>query len=444
MTARVFVPLVDARGEAAQLFEAIAGETPPEEHPARLLPQLAELFDFGLYGVGQSAREAVTSFIEARRRRLWLSPRNASLKPWYLRISDLQLGRLSDGNARSAGLGLAIAALRQTFGRDAGLVFATGEILPASAPGASAAAVGPVSGMRGKLALIGDYLSQHGPALEGERVVVALPALAEDGRPLEEAERPMLSRLREEAESARIRLDIVFAETLDALEAPLGPFVIPELVTPRRALAASAVVGAFAAAFGVWSALAHAPIRLAFEPPAASGQASVDDAAPQRARYDASTDKLELLGACFDAQREPLVVGGETLVLKVRAEDGLPFASRVRPTRLFIASVSRNADPVILDAAHFRSLQAGAPDDAKDLVAAIPIEPVEDEVRLFVLATRDPKLAISDVEAKLRAALKGLSGASALAATTTFLADRVGAEIAYQFRVTNDPKACAA
>jgi hypothetical protein len=73
MTARVFVPLVDAAGEAAHLFEAIAGEIPPEEHPARLVPQIAELFDFGLYGVGQSAREAVISFVEARRRRLWLS-----------------------------------------------------------------------------------------------------------------------------------------------------------------------------------------------------------------------------------------------------------------------------------------------------------------------------------------------------------------------------------
>ena len=29
MTVRVFVPLVDARGEAAQLFEAIAGEIAP-------------------------------------------------------------------------------------------------------------------------------------------------------------------------------------------------------------------------------------------------------------------------------------------------------------------------------------------------------------------------------------------------------------------------------
>ena len=204
MTARVFVPLVDARGEAAHLFEAIAGEISPEEHPARLVPQIAELFDFGLYGVGQSAREAVMSFVEARRRRLWLSPRNASLKPWYLRISDLQLGRLSDGNARSAGLGLdhrrAVPDLRARSRR---------RVRHRRDPSCRARrarprpGVGPVSGMRGKLALIGDYLAQHGPALEGRRVVVALPALAEDGRALEEAERPMLSRLRAEADDAR-------------------------------------------------------------------------------------------------------------------------------------------------------------------------------------------------------------------------------------------------
>ncbi len=239
MTIRVLVPLVDARGEAAHLFEAIAGEIPPEDHPARLVPQIAELFDFGLYGIGQSAREAVKSFVEARRRRLWLSPRNGALKPWHLRISDLQLGRLSDGNARSAGLGLTIAALCQTFDRDPGLIFATGEILP-NAPGSAAAGVGPVSGMRGKLALIGDYIAQHGPTLEGQPVVVALPSHAEDGRPLEEAERSLIARLREQAEDARVKLTLIFADTLEALEAPLGPFAIREVLTPRRALAAAA------------------------------------------------------------------------------------------------------------------------------------------------------------------------------------------------------------
>ena len=39
MIARVFVPLVGANGESAQVFEAIAGDIAPEAHPARLLPQ---------------------------------------------------------------------------------------------------------------------------------------------------------------------------------------------------------------------------------------------------------------------------------------------------------------------------------------------------------------------------------------------------------------------
>src|SRR5580692_3025094 len=175
MIARVFVPLVGANGEAAQVFEAIAGDVAPEAHPARLLPQISELFDFGLYGIGQTVREAVTRFIDTRRAKLWLGRRNGRVNPWNLRISDLQIGRLSDENARSAGLGLALAAICQAFGRDPGVVFATGEIRLPSAPGALTAHVAPVGGVRGKLALIGDYLMQHRKLLGGQRITLALP-----------------------------------------------------------------------------------------------------------------------------------------------------------------------------------------------------------------------------------------------------------------------------
>jgi hypothetical protein len=75
---------------------------------------------------------------------------------------------------------------------------------------------------------------------------------------------------------------------------------------------------------------------------------------------------------------------------------------------------------------------------------AVPIEPVEDEVRLFVVASRDPKLEISAVQDELRQRLKGLTGAAVLTTTATFLQDRLGAEIAWQFKVTNDAKACPA
>jgi hypothetical protein len=443
MTARVFVPLVGANGDSAQLFEAIAGDFAPEAHPARLLPQISELFDFGLYGIGQTVREAVTRFVASRRAKLWLSRSNGRLLSWNLRISDLQIGRLSDENARSAGLGLALAAICQAFSRDPGIVFATGEILLPSAPGAPAVAIGPVGGLRGKLSLVGDYIVQHRQALEDKRMIVVLPATATDGRALDVAEATTLDRLRQEARSAGARLEFVLVDTLDGIEGALGPFAMREILTPARAAGLAAALGLWVLLAGGWIALTHAPIALAFEPVAALAKPRPDDAAPQRARYNSTTDKLQLLDSCFDGQRQPVVVGGETLVLRVSARDALPFASRLRPPRLFIASVSRAADPVILDAEHFRSL-VGAPraESVFDLTAAIPIEPVEDEVRLFVVATRDPSVEITGLQEALRKDLQGLTGAAVLTTTTSFLADRLGTEIEYQFKVTNDPHAC--
>ena len=449
MNARAFVPLVGANGEAAQVFEAIAGDIAPDAHPARLLPQISELFDFGLYGIGQTVREAVTRFIDARRAKLWLGRRNGRVNPWNLRISDLQVGRLSDENARSAGLGLALAAICQAFGRDPGVIFATGEIRLPSGPGAPVVAVGPVDGLRGKLTLVGDYIIQHRKALEGARLTVVLPATTPDGRSPAAAEASTLARLKAEASDAGAILDFVFADTLDGVEAALGPFAMREIVTPARAVGLAAALCALSLLFAGWMALLHAPIELAWAPVANAEGLSrgilVDglDSAPQRARYDSATDKLQLLGPCFDEQRQPLILGGETLLMRVTARDGLPFASKLRPPRIFIASVSRAADPVILDANHFRSLNNGPISDATlDLMTAIPIEPVEDEVRLFVVATRDPNVEISILQDDLRKHLQGLSGAAVLTTTASFLQDRLGAEIEYQFKVTNDRGLC--
>jgi len=448
--ARVFVPLVGANGEAAQVFEAIAGEIAPEAHPARLLPQISELFDFGLYGIGQTVREAVTRFIDARRAKLWLGRRNGRVNPWNLRISDLHIGRLTDDNARSAGLGLALAAICQAFGRDPGVIFATGEIQLPNAPGAPGVAVGPVDGLRGKLMLVGDYIVQHRAALAGARLTVVLPSTTPDGRSLAAAEDSTLTRLKSEATEAGADLDFVFADTLDGVEAALGPFAMREILTPARAIGLAAVVAALALLFAGWTALTHAAIDLAWAPVAtiqgATHLVGVDEAdvTPQRARYDTTTDKLQLLGPCFDEQRQPLVIGGETLLMRVTARDALPFASKLRPPRIFIASVSRAADPVILDADHFRSLNSAPISDATlDLLTAIPIEPIEDEVRLFVVATRDPRIEISALQEELRKHLQGLSGAAVLTTTASFLQDRLGAEIEYQFKVTNDRRLCS-
>jgi hypothetical protein len=444
VTARVFVPLIGANGEGARLFEAIADATPPPAHPARLIPQISELFDFGLYSVGQVVREAVMRFVAARRTRLWLDRRNGSEAPWNLRISDSQIGRLSDENSRSAGLALAIAALCQAFRRDSAVIFATGEIVLPSAPGALAVTVGAVGGVRAKLALIGDYLVQHRTLLEGKRIVVALPSAGLDGRPLAQSEASTLARLASEAKGIGAKFEIAYLSSLDDLDEPLGPFVIEEMVTPRRAFIGIAALAALAAAAFALQWLSRAPIALAFEPAAAELAASADAAAPRRARYDSASDKITPFEPCFNGQREPLVVGGETLIFRVRARDDWPLVGRWRPPRLFVVSVSRAADPVVLDAARFKTIGPANAASANGLVAAIPIEAVEDEVRLFVVATRDPALDAMRLQNELRAALQGLSGPAVLATAASFLTDRLGNVTDYQFKVTNDASACPA
>lgn len=445
MTARVFVPLVGADGSAEQVFEAIGDETAPEPHPARLMPQIAELFDFGLYRTGQTVREAVTRFVDRRRSRVWLGRRNARVTPWHLRISDLQVGRLSDDNAKSAGLGLALAAILQAFGRAPGLLFATGAIILPTAPGETKVGVGPVDGIRGKLSLVGDYIVRHRAALAGQRIVIALPSTAVDGRELATAEASVLGRVRKEAEAAGATLDMLFLETLEDIEPALGSFEFTELLTRRQAALSLGLAGALVLSACAWTALATARVNLEWMAVAAASAVPDGSATslPQRARYDAATDRLEVLPPCFDAQRQPVVLGGETLLLRVRASDAIPWASKVRPPRIFVASVSRAADPVIVDESLFRRVGALPGAGALDAVTAIPIEPIEDEVRIFVVATRDPDLQISALVADLRTRLHGLSGAAVLTTTSSFLKDRVGNEIDYQFRVTSDASLCS-
>ena len=94
VSARVFVPLVGANGEAQQLFEAIASEEAPAAHPAQLSAQISELFDFGLYGIGQTAREAT---VQIHR----IAPRKTLAEPAECRRAAVALAhfRSSGGTA---------------------------------------------------------------------------------------------------------------------------------------------------------------------------------------------------------------------------------------------------------------------------------------------------------------------------------------------------------
>ena len=439
MTSRVFVPLVSADGSGQQLFEALASMDAPDDHPAKLVPQIAELHDFGLYRIGQTVREAVTRFTELRRAKVWLGRRNARTAPWFLRISELQVGRLSDENARSAGLGLAVAALLTSFAKPAEVIFATGEILLPKDPTATAVGVGAVDGIRGKLGLVGDYIAAHRGALAGRRVHLLLPAESTDGRLLMDAEARSLSRLMRAAEEADIDLKVTPIGALDDLGKAFGPFEMDPVISRGAALLGAGVTAIAAAVFGAWAFLAAAPVALAWV--AVDGKTD-GVAEPRRARYNGSSDRLEVLPACLDDQRQPVVLGGETLLLRVTARETRPFASLVAPARFFIVSVSRSADPVVLDASLFRTAGDVQPGMLTDAVAAIPVEPTEDEIRLFVVATRDGSTSLTEVTEDLRQHLKDTTGAAALTSTTQFLNDRFDGLIDYQFKVTTDATRC--
>jgi hypothetical protein len=199
-------------------------------------------------------------------------------------------------------------------------------------------------------------------------------------------------------------------------------------------------LAAAAAAAGLYVWIVNAPVALAWRP--VDGD-SAGIAEPRRAIYRAASDRLQLLPTCFDAQRQPVVVGGETLVLRVTAENTRPLAGWLAPARFFIASVSREADPIILDASLFRTSGAAVnPGTLEDAVAALPIEAADDEIRLFVVATRDQTVSLSQLTEELRGRLIGLTGAAVLVTSTQFLKDRFDGQIDYQFRVTNDASSC--
>ena len=409
MTARVFVPLVGANGEGAQLFEAIAGDFAPEAHPARLAAANLRAVRFRpLRHRPDRARGG-----DPLRRR---APRQAVAQPQQRPRQSLEFAHFRSADRppvrRERAFGRARpdagGDLPGRFGRDPGVVFATGEIVLPSAPGAPAVAIGPVGGLRGKLSLVGDYIVQHRQALEGSKMIVVLPATAIDGRPLETAEAATLERLREEARGGgRASSNSSSPTRSTRVEAALGPFAMREIVTPARAARTRRRAGRCSSRCR--RRLDRADCARRSRSPSSRSPRRRRAASPTTPRRNARATMRRPTSCNCSAPASTTSASRSSSAAK-RSSCGsarataLPFASRLRPPRLFIASVSRAADPVILDAEHFRSL-VGAPRSGFrdiDLTAAIPIEPVEDEVRLFVVATRDPSIEITGLQDALR------------------------------------------
>ena len=314
MTAAYSCRSLARMARAARLFEAIADSTPPPPHPARLIPQISELFDFGLYTVGQDGARGRDAFRRHAPSRALAQPakrRGNAVAPSHFRHP----GRaLSEENSRSAGLALAVAALCQAFGRDPGVVFATGEIVLPSAPGARRQ-LGGRGRRRSRQTRLDRRLS--GPASQ------TAARQAHRHRPA-----PRRNSTGGRSRKAKAATSEPIAERSGENCAPAGNRL------PRLARRSGKAARPLPAA-GVGDAPARDPrdcvagLTLA----AVAGAAHIGGAGACRARLCAlrrrrmrrrrrrtaarastisSRQDRPVEPLCFDAQREPLVVGGET------------------------------------------------------------------------------------------------------------------------------------
>lgn len=442
MSSRVLVPLVDAAGSGDQFLEALASDIAPPPHPAKLAAEISELFDLGLYKTGQIVREAVHRFTDKRLDHVWLGRWNRLMKPWFLRLSDLQVGRLADENARSAGLGLTVAALLQHFDREHMLVFATGEIrLPEGPSAGKTANIGGVGGIDEKLILIGNYMNRHRLELTGQTAIVILPKYDLDGGLLEETAGAILRRLRQDADYNGVNLKIEFLEQVDDLDRAFGaPFRPMERISRKTAAVAGIFLfSATAIGSGVHWAQTR-PIQVQWEHILETS----DQASPRRAEYDSTADRFNILPECFDGQRQPLIRGGETVLARVRIADHYPISRTFWKPTVYLVAASINSDPIVMKSELFKRI----PDTGESgfgsetLLIALPVETTIDEVRIVVVATRKNDITASNLVSSLKTALDGVEGSAVLSLAAGHLRDRFEGFVDFQFRVIVNENEC--
>lgn len=244
----VLIPVVGAGGGA--LLRAVARNERPPTHPAGLDPVISELNDHGLYQVGLTAWAALRRC--GQRRSGWLAARETSLGV----ANPGDVPGLTQTNARSAELGLALALALQRADSPLREVIATGAL--DSGGNDRAVPILPVAHLDQKLKLIAAEFRQPGAAPVPPMLL--LPRLEPDGTPVEIRHADAL------AELARLGIAVRVVDTLtDALSLISAQRLArhPAETLMKRSAALVLLVGIALA--GGWTWLAR-PIEARFVP----------------------------------------------------------------------------------------------------------------------------------------------------------------------------------
>ena len=426
---RVLIPLATADGGPGRLVEAVASSDVAPAHPAGLLPEISELQEAGLYRVGLVAREAAVQIMDAIRSRAWLGSWNAKPSSYHLRVAGLDGASLSDENAKSAGVGLAICALLARCKSARCLVIATGAL---STDAGTEARIEPVGALAGKFALIGDYL-RRSDSVDGQTVHLIAPVLTSDGKQTEQSHGAILTRLAETVAARGGQLQTTFAETLEDADAALGPLKTATRVTKPKAAVAVSALAAMLTLVASLNWLQSRPIILNW-----TWIADATAGEPRRARFDPPQRRFVPGPDCEDFNGQPQIVGGETLLLGVEAEDTSDLAAKFWSPRLFLVAASMDGALTVLDA---RAMPPASLADQDHLLIAVPVEDEDDVVRIAVIASRERGTSPESVRSMIRSRTETSSPTFPLDVANE-LRETFPGVIDFQFRVTTDATLC--
>jgi hypothetical protein len=404
----VLIPVVGGAGAGDAIIRVRADGTLPAPHAAGLEGEISELLQFGLYAAGQQARAAVPAILG---RSGWT--RLVPMALWIQNPGEAQ--GLSDENAASAELGLALGLVMFRHQSAVRQVIATGRVAVRQG---DAAVVAPVHHIARKMQVVLAITRQAGAAAPPGLFLT--PATDPDGTPVAQRYAGLIAQL------AAIGIEVrPVADLRDAARAVGG---LDPIAPPlRRWLGRTAAgIAAFAALGGLAAWALDRPIALTFEPAAFDGGRIA--ATPLRARRDGGM--FRLLPGCDGRDGTPQYRPGDLVMAKVRAGSAQDWTRILGRHRLSLVAVTPGNVVKVIPLPGSGELDPGG-----QLSFAVTVSEPAEEMLLYVLARRLRPVDGERLSRELRAALEPRAPAERLNVATLMLGNQGAGRLGYQLRI---------
>lgn len=440
----VLIPIVAPGAEAGRLLHVLAraGEAGPAvDDPRKLDRTIAALYEHRLYRAGLAALGAVARVARRPTPLLggWLGTGDTGHGAVLTAVNGQDFKGLTEDNAGSAELGLALALMMQAGRSGPAAVYATGALdRGATLDGVAAPGVAilPVGGLVAKLAAVGASVGlADGGAGASRTAHLFLPDRTLDGQTTAHVHRAEIAQLVATFAARGVTLAVHPVATLDQALDVLGIRRLPR--PPReRAAIGLALTGIAAAAIGIgaWGWLTG-PVTLAFGTLAAPNGASI--ATPFATKIDVADGRLVPRPVCRGPDGVPLFRAGEQLVMKIEVTDETPLVRHLGGTRFAIIGLSE-----ISGVREWPEELIGG-DGTAPLLVRIPIADGTPETNtIVVLAQRVRRFSGLALRDDVRAVMDKAPREERLNAALAYLARRAPGHLVYKLATAGEDARC--